>query len=213
MRLEGVGRMGLQGRRGASRAPRRLSCVRCTMQGVGRRFPNGCGARLLSFPKAARRRARTQARLVRARQRRLLTAQALARHAESARSRIMAGVRCRDTRPEMAVRRLVHGMGYRYRLHDRRLPGCPDLVFAGRRKAVFVHGCFWHLHPGCREVRMPRSRTGFWLPKLQANRARDQVNEQRLLEAGWQVLVIWECQLSDLAGITRILRRFLDGGA
>ena len=111
------------------------------------------------------------------------------------RSKRMSRVRARDTKPELIVRGLLHSRGYRYRLHDKRLPRKPDLVFAGRRKLIFVHGCFWHRHGECALARMPKSRIDFWRPKLEANQARDQLNIARLEEMGWRVLVIWECEL------------------
>ena len=111
------------------------------------------------------------------------------------RSKLMSRIRSRDTMPEMAVRRLVHRMGYRYRLHRRDLPGAPDLVFGPRRKVIFVHGCFWHLHQGCPQARMPKSRVDFWGPKLEGNRLRDQRNQAELERLGWEVLVIWECEV------------------
>lgn len=103
----------------------------------------------------------------------------------------MSHVRGKDSKPEMVVRRLVHGMGYRYRLHRRDLPGTADLVLPSRKKAIFVHGCFWHRHPdpGCKLVRLPKSRLDFWRPKLEGNRRRDRVNQARLNELGWDVLV------------------------
>lgn len=99
--------------------------------------------------------------------------------------------------PELAVRRLIHSMGYRFRLHDRRLPGTPDLVFPSRRKAIFVHGCFWHRHNRCELARLPKSRLDFWIPKLESNRARDLRNRRALARIGWRGLVIWECELRD----------------
>lgn len=96
------------------------------------------------------------------------------------RSEIMGRVRSRDTVPEMFVRRLTHALGYRYRLHGKDLPGKPDLVFRSRRKVIFVHGCFWHRHPGCALARLPKSREDFWLPKLEANRQRDLKTENAL---------------------------------
>lgn len=122
----------------------------------------------------------------------------------------MARVRSKDTRPEWVVRRLVFGMGYRYRLHVRRLPGCPDLVFGRRRKVVLVHGCFWHRHEGCALARLPKSREDFWLPKLEANRQRDARNKRALAEAGWSVLTVWECQLRDIVQLGATIRSFLD---
>ncbi|WP_272910951.1 very short patch repair endonuclease [Falsiroseomonas oryziterrae] len=127
------------------------------------------------------------------------------------RSRIMAAVRAKNTRPEMAVRSLVHRMGYRFRLHRKGLPGRPDLVFPGRRAVIFVHGCFWHRHPDptCPLARMPKSRLDFWRPKLEANKERDSANVSRLTEQGWRTLVVWECELRDMAAVAENVRRFL----
>ncbi len=125
------------------------------------------------------------------------------------RSARMGLVRHRDTKPELAIRRLLHGMGYRYRLHSRRLPGHPDLVFSSRRKVVFVHGCFWHRHPGCSLARLPKTRKGFWVPKLEANRARDIRTRAKLTRLGWRSLVIWECEVRDTARIRARAQRFL----
>ena len=127
------------------------------------------------------------------------------------RRRIMRAVRSRDTGPEWVVRRLLHGLGYRYRLHRRDLPGSPDLVFPARRKAIFVHGCFWHAH-GCRGGRPPKSRPDYWLPKLERNRARD-AEKRALLEAlGWRILVVWQCETRDVGALSANLRAFLDSG-
>lgn len=126
------------------------------------------------------------------------------------RSEIMARVRAKDTGPEMVVRRLVHGMGYRYRLHRRSLPGTPDLVFPGRRKVIFVHGCFWHRHPGCAAARVPKARQEFWLAKLQGNSERDSRNVRALRHQGWGVMTIWECELKDMARVGARIGRFLD---
>ncbi len=126
------------------------------------------------------------------------------------RSEIMGRVRSRDTRPEMFVRRLVHQMGYRYRLHARDLPGKPDLVFRSRRKVIFVHGCFWHRHPGCSLARLPKSREDFWRPKLEANRQRDIKNECALRNASWGVLTIWECELVNVSKLKIRVKEFLD---
>lgn len=122
----------------------------------------------------------------------------------------MARVHSRNTEPEMMVRRLVHSMGYRYRLHAKDLPGKPDLVFRSREKVVFIHGCFWHRHSECALARLPKSRQDFWLPKLDANRQRDARNECALRNAGWGVLTIWECELGDMTKIKTIIRGFLD---
>jgi len=126
------------------------------------------------------------------------------------RSEIMGRVRSRDTKPELLVRRLIHAMGYRYRLHAKDLPGKPDLVFRSRRKVVFVHGCFWHRHPGCSLARVPKSRVEFWLPKLEANRQRDIKNERALKDAKWSTLIIWECELDNIAELTNRIKEFLD---
>lgn len=126
------------------------------------------------------------------------------------RSEIMSRVRPTDTRPEMVVRRLVHGLGYRYRLHGQKLPGRPDLVFAARRKVIFVHGCFWHRHPGCRLARTPKSRVNFWRAKLDGNRERDLLKQRELADLGWQSLVLWECQLNDPKAVRERVTAFLD---
>lgn len=127
------------------------------------------------------------------------------------RSERMSRVRNKDTKPEMLVRRLVHGLGFRYRLHARDLPGRPDLVFRGARRAIFVHGCFWHRHPACRNTRMPKSKLAFWRPKLLGNRRRDLRDQRRLLDLGWRALVIWECEVRDPAILKKRLDRFLGG--
>ncbi len=128
------------------------------------------------------------------------------------RSERMSRVRGKDTGPEMAVRRLVHAMGYRYRLHRADLPGKPDLAFPGRRAIIFVHGCFWHRHPdpNCRLARKPKSRLDFWEPKLNGNRARDLRDQAALAAAGWRILVVWECELRDREQLTNKLRLFLE---
>ena len=115
------------------------------------------------------------------------------------RSELMAGIRGKDTAPELAVRRIAHGMGLRFRLHRRNLPGRPDLVFPRHRLAVFVHGCFWHQHQGCRFAHIPKSRVSFWTGKFAANVARDKRNIAALRGLGWRVLVIWECQVGNTA--------------
>mgnify|MGYP001628250927 CR=1 FL=1 len=123
----------------------------------------------------------------------------------------MSRVRDRNTKPEMIVRRLVHSLGYRYRLHRKDLPGKPDLVFGPRHKVIFVHGCFWHQHPDpdCKLSRMPKSRKEFWGPKLSKNRERDQANRAALEAAGWKVLEVWECQIKDLDALEARLVGFL----
>lgn len=128
---------------------------------------------------------------------------------EEERSRIMSRIRGRDTRPEIVVRRLLHAMGYRFRLHDPSLPGRPDIVMARHGKVVQVHGCFWHDHPGCKRATKPQTNAEFWGKKIAANRARDLRTERRLRRWGWSVMVVWECQTSDLERLERRLRRFM----
>jgi len=128
---------------------------------------------------------------------------------QATRSAVMARVRGKNTRPELIVRKLVFAAGYRYRLHVRTLPGSPDLVFPGRKKVIFVHGCFWHRHDNCNLARMPKSRVEFWSDKLSGNKARDARNYDALRQAGWRVHVVWECELRDLATLEEALRAFL----
>jgi DNA mismatch endonuclease, patch repair protein len=125
------------------------------------------------------------------------------------RSANMARIRSEDTAPELLLRRMLHRLGYRFRLHRRDLPGKPDLVFAGRRKVIFVHGCFWHQHPGCREGRVPGSHQDYWAPKLKRNQQRDAAAQAALKEQGWQYLVLWECDLKDAAAAVVRAKRFL----
>ncbi len=125
------------------------------------------------------------------------------------RSQMMAGIKGKNTRPEMLVRRLVHGMGYRYRLHRKDLPGSPDLVFPRLRKVIFVHGCFWHRHHGCRFAYTPKSNKQFWLQKLESNTRRDARVLKSLDDLGWDVLVVWECEVSDLPSLSQKLASFL----
>lgn len=124
----------------------------------------------------------------------------------------MAKVKGKGSSAEMLVRRLVHGMGYRYRLHGAKLPGKPDLVFSGRKKAIFVHGCFWHRHPdpNCKLARLPKSRHEFWVPKLEGNRDRDLRKLDELEALGWSALTLWECELKDRAFLENEIRTFLD---
>jgi DNA mismatch endonuclease (patch repair protein) len=122
----------------------------------------------------------------------------------------MGRVRNKDTKPEMVVRRLVHSLGYRYRLHSRTLPGHPDMVFPGRRKVIFIHGCFWHWHSrACPLTRMPKSRLEFWAPKFEATRRRDAEHQAELAELGWEFLVIWECELRGLSVLAARIPLFL----
>ena len=120
----------------------------------------------------------------------------------------MRAIRSKDTSPEMAVRSLVHRLGYRFRLHRRDLPGKPDLVFASRRKVIFVHGCFWHAHD-CKPALVPKTNRDFWGPKLQRNSIRDEENLQLLAAEGWDSLVIWQCELKDMQAVAAKVRKFL----
>lgn len=126
------------------------------------------------------------------------------------RSRIMAQVKSKGMKPEMKVRRLLHGLGYRYRLHRSDLPGRPDLVFPSRRKVVFVNGCFWHYHRGCKHVRVPVTNQDYWVAKLERNRDRDERNLGLLEESGWSVMTAWECELRDMDTMTARLVEFLE---
>jgi DNA mismatch endonuclease (patch repair protein) len=122
----------------------------------------------------------------------------------------MSLVRNKDTKPEIFVRSLVHSLGFRYRLHSSSVVGRPDIVLRRLQKVIFVHGCFWHRHgKGCVLTRWPKSRLDFWKPKLESNRKRDRGNEKKLRDSGWDVLVIWECELHDTKRLRRRLARFL----
>jgi DNA mismatch endonuclease (patch repair protein) len=127
----------------------------------------------------------------------------------SQRSANMARIRGRDTGPELAVRRIAHNLGYRFRLHRRDLPGTPDLVFPARHKVVFVHGCFWHRHSGCRFAYEPKSNVEFWNAKFAANIARDARVQGELERMGWSVLTIWECDTAKPDLVVEILKEHL----
>jgi DNA mismatch endonuclease (patch repair protein) len=124
------------------------------------------------------------------------------------RSALMSRIRGKDTAPEVAVRRVLHSLGYRFRLHRRDLPGTPDIVFPSRRKVIFVNGCFWHAH-GCRIGRPPKSRPEFWLPKLEKNRLKDKRNLQALRRTGWGAKTVWQCQMGHSDELERRLISFL----
>lgn len=113
------------------------------------------------------------------------------------RSRMMAGIKGKNSQPELLVRRLLFASGYRFRLHRRDLPGTPDIVMPGRMVVIFVHGCFWHLHHGCRYSKIPTTRTNFWTAKLEANVERDRRAVDKLQALGWRVLCVWECSTRD----------------
>ncbi|HEY3374646.1 MAG TPA: very short patch repair endonuclease [Candidatus Aquicultor sp.] len=127
------------------------------------------------------------------------------------RSWIMSRVTGKDTKPEMVVRRAVHGLGYRYRLHGKNLPGHPDLVLTRHKKIVFVHGCFWHGHEGCKRSKRPSSNTQFWNEKIDKTMRRDIKVEEELKALGWNVLVVWECETKNPEELMRKLERFLHG--
>lgn len=126
------------------------------------------------------------------------------------RSENMRRIKSKNTGPELIVRRIVAGMGFRYRLHRRDLPGKPDLVVSRLRKIIFVHGCFWHFHnaPGCLDGRLPKSRPEYWIPKLNGNRRRDSDAAKELRRAGWDVLIVWECESKDPDAVKKRLRAF-----
>lgn len=126
------------------------------------------------------------------------------------RSRIMASVKTKNTLPEMALRQIIHRMGFRYALHRKDLPGRPDLVFVRMQKIIFVHGCFWHGHR-CRHGHLPKSRLSYWRSKIEINRRRDSTQKRRLTRMGWHILVVWQCELKDAVRLNGRLREFLNG--
>ena len=126
------------------------------------------------------------------------------------RRRIMQSVKTKDTGPELKVRRLLHRLGYRYRLNRKNLPGRPDIVFPGRKIVIFVNGCFWHSH-GCSKGLPPKSRLDYWIPKLAANKLRDASRLLQLKKLGWRTLTIWQCQVKNIEKLTPKLKKFIDG--
>ncbi|MCK6685882.1 MAG: very short patch repair endonuclease [Thermoanaerobaculia bacterium] len=129
---------------------------------------------------------------------------------------MMAGIKGRDTKPEVLIRKALFAAGFRFRLHRKDLPGSPDIVLPGRRVAVFVHGCFWHAHPGCRYAKTPATRREFWEAKLAANAERDRRARDALLSSGWRVLVVWECATRSTAvrnALPELLKCWMDGSA
>ena len=122
----------------------------------------------------------------------------------------MRRIRSKGMRPELAVRRLVHKMGYRFRLHRKDLPGNPDLVFVSQRKVIFVHGCFWHSHDDCKSAHVPKSNLDYWGPKLKRNRARDAKSIATLKADGWKTLVVWECETHSEPTLKKRIRAFLN---
>lgn len=132
------------------------------------------------------------------------------------RSRMMSGIQGKNTKPELTVRRMLFASGYRFRLHRRDLPGAPDIVMPGRKIAIFVHGCFWHMHQGCRFAKMPATRPEFWKAKLEANVERDRRAVEKLQPLGWRVLCVWECTTRDVhvaAGLQAAMSAWIEGGA
>lgn len=128
------------------------------------------------------------------------------------RSHTMRAVKSKNTKPEIIVRRLLHQMGYRFRLHRKDLPGKPDIVLPRHRKVIFVHGCFWHGHPGCRRAARPTSNTDYWHSKIDGNIARDQRHLQELVSLGWEALIVWECATKHETDLTGSLKNFLREG-
>jgi DNA mismatch endonuclease, patch repair protein len=129
------------------------------------------------------------------------------------RSRMMSGIRSKDTKPEQLVRKALFAAGFRFRLHRRNLPGVPDVVLPGRRVAIFVHGCFWHLHRECQYAKIPSTRPDFWRKKLEGNAQRDRRNVEALIALGWRVLVVWECATKkNVVGLQEALVAWIGGG-
>ncbi len=128
------------------------------------------------------------------------------------RSEIMSRIYGKDTNPELVVRSMVHKLGYRYRLHSKKLPGKPDLVFSKRKKVMFVHGCFWHGHRGCRKGKLPKSNLDYWVPKIEQNKKRDAKNRRKLKSEGWDVLVVWQCELKNVEALKKRIVDFLNEG-
>ncbi len=128
---------------------------------------------------------------------------------KSDRSAVMRSVKSKNTGAEMKVRQLLHAAGFRYFLHVKNLPGKPDIVFPRRKKAIFVHGCFWHQHPGCRSAHRPASNSDYWNAKLDRNMARDERNLAILRESGWEIFVVWECDIRDQDTLLETLKSFL----
>jgi DNA mismatch endonuclease (patch repair protein) len=127
-----------------------------------------------------------------------------------ARSKRMSLVKGRDTKPERHVREILKKLGYRYRLQYSRLPGKPDFAFPAKRKAIWVHGCFWHRHENCSLARLPKGRQDFWIPKLEGNKKRDLEHQDKVRQMGWQILVIWECELSNQPSVESKIKHFLE---
>jgi DNA mismatch endonuclease, patch repair protein len=125
------------------------------------------------------------------------------------RSKLMSRVRSTNTTPELKVRSLIHRLGYRFRLHDKKLPGKPDLAFPGRKKVIFVHGCFWHGHLGCTKGRLPKSNLATWRPKIARNRQRDEEQIKAIRALGWDALIVWQCELKDIEELISRITEFM----
>jgi DNA mismatch endonuclease (patch repair protein) len=134
---------------------------------------------------------------------------AMTRMTSKERSAVMRAVKSRNTKPELFVRKLAHSLGFRFRLYGKNLPGSPDLVFAGRRKVIFVHGCFWHGHSCARGARIPKTNRDYWLAKIARNVARDKAAARKLRKLGWKVLILWECKLKDSEKLRTTIMKFL----
>jgi len=130
-------------------------------------------------------------------------------YSKEKRSWIMGRVKGRDTKPELLVRSLIHRMGFRFRIHRRDLPGNPDIVLPRHKKVIFIHGCFWHGHPGCPRAKRPTTNQAFWNMKLEHNEKRDKQFQEQLTNIGWKVLVIWQCETKDINKLAIELERFL----
>lgn len=120
----------------------------------------------------------------------------------------MSRIRSRDTKPERLVRSLLHSIGYRFRLHVKKLPGCPDIVLAKHKTIIFIHGCFWHRHAGCKYAYIPKSKKAFWGKKFQQNLSRDEMVMKELMNLGWNVHIIWECEIKDIDHLKRKIENF-----
>jgi len=131
-------------------------------------------------------------------------------HTPEQRSYNMSRIKGKDTNPEVIVRRQLHAMGFRFRLHDTNLPGKPDIVMKKHRTAVFVHGCFWHRHKGCKFSYVPKSRVNFWQKKFEANVRRDRQVTEQLAAAGWLQFIVWECQTKDKDRLVAVIKEFFD---
>jgi DNA mismatch endonuclease (patch repair protein) len=125
------------------------------------------------------------------------------------RSWMMGRIKSKNTAPELQLRKFIFSMGFRYRVHYKKLPGSPDIVFLGRKKVIFVHGCFWHGHPNCKASKLPETHIEFWKNKISSNQERDINNVKKLENMGWKVLIVWQCELKEISNMTDKIRAFL----